>query len=345
VKTMHVDIALEPELDASQLAELSELAERNGIHTIWVTNDPQARNLFMLFMKAAETTSRIRLGVMAISPFEIHPLTLSAALQTLNEASQGRAAIVVGGAGAIQVHVPLDLSRRVRAVRECIEVLKDTRGDQSLNFEGEIYPVRRFQPRWALEQPPTVLAGANADQMLRMSARRADGVHLSDMPLPLVPAVVEKVSAALEQHDRKPDEFEFNNFWAFHVKEDRRQAELEARSRLILRGMLNRMYIDPFLGGSDVQLVRDNIRSFYEPFYDRAGFYAGDGSFENIPEPVAETLVQSLSLTASAAELDSKLEVLHDFQKAGLTHITLGLHDDPADAIRMIGERVVPALA
>ena len=342
---MRVDIALEPELDAGQLAELSVLAEQNGIHTIWVTNDPQARNLFMLFMKSAEMTRRIRLGVMAISPFEIHPLTLSVALQTLNEASQGRAAIVVGGAGAIQVHVDLDLSRRVRAVRECIEVLKDTRADQALNFEGEIYPVRRFQPRWAVDPPPAVLAGANADQMLRMSARRADGVHLSDMPLPLVPGVIEKISNALVEHGRSPGDFEFNNFWAFHVKEDRRQAELEARSRLILRGMLNRMYIDPFLGGSDVQLVRDNIRSFYKPFYDRAGFYAGDGSFDNIPEPVAATLVQNLSLTASTSELDGKLEVLHDFASAGLTHITLGLHDDPADAIRVIGERVIPALA
>jgi alkanesulfonate monooxygenase SsuD/methylene tetrahydromethanopterin reductase-like flavin-dependent oxidoreductase (luciferase family) len=342
---MRVDIALEPELDAGQLAELAVLAEQNGIHTIWVTNDPQARNLFMLFMKSAELTRRIRLGVMAISPFEIHPLTLSVALQTLNEASKGRAAIVVGGAGAIQVHVDLDLSRRVRAVRECIEVLKDTRADQALNFEGEIYPVRRFQPRWAVEPPPTVLAGANVDQMLRMSARRADGVHMSDMPLPLVPAVVEKISTSLAEHGRSPDDFEFNNFWAFHVKEDRQQAELEARSRLILRGMLNRMYIDPFLGGSDVQLVRDNIRSFYKPFYDRAGFYAGDGSFDNIPEPVADTLVQNLSLTASTSELDDKLEVLHDFARAGLTHITLGLHDDPADAIRVIGERVIPALA
>jgi alkanesulfonate monooxygenase SsuD/methylene tetrahydromethanopterin reductase-like flavin-dependent oxidoreductase (luciferase family) len=341
---MHVDIALEPELNARQLAELAELAEQNGIRTVWVTNDPQARDLFMLFMKAAELTRSIRLGVMAISPFEIHPLTLSVALQTLNEASQGRAALVVGGAGAIQVHIPLDLSRRVRAVRECIEILKDTRADQALNFEGEIYPVRRFQPRWAVEPAPTVLAGANADQMLRMSARRADGVHMSDMPLPLVPGAIEKVSTALAKHGRSAEDFEFNNFWAFHVKEDARQANLEARSRLILRGMLNRMYIDPFLGGSDVQLVRDNIRSFYKPFYDRAGFYASEGSFENIPEPVAEKLVQSLSLTAGVADLDEKLEVLHDFAKAGLTHITLGLHDDPADAIRVIGERVIPAL-
>jgi 5,10-methylenetetrahydromethanopterin reductase len=340
---MQIDIALEPEYSASELTELGQLAEQQGIATIWVTNDPQARDLFQLFASLAAKTSRIRLGVMAISPFEIHPIKLSIALQTLNELSDGRASIIVGGGGAIQVHTKLDLSRRVRAVRECIEILKETRADKPLNFDGEIYPVWRFQPRWAIEVPPRVLAGANADQMLRMSARKADGVHMSDMPQPLVPAAIEKVSKALAKHDRPVEGFEFNNFWAFHVKDDRREAEMEARSRLILRGMLNRLYIEPFLKEPDVQLVRDNIKSFYKPFYDRKGFYAGSGEFDNIPEPVAETLVESLSLTASTAELDSRMEVLHDFAKAGLTHITLGLHDDPADAIRLIGERVIPA--
>ena len=69
---MHIDIALEPEYTADELAELAVLAERNGISTIWVTNDPQARDLFMLFTKAAAVTKRIRLGVMAVSPMEMH---------------------------------------------------------------------------------------------------------------------------------------------------------------------------------------------------------------------------------------------------------------------------------
>jgi hypothetical protein len=40
--------------------------------------------------------------------------------------------------------------------------------------------------------------------------------------------------------------------------------------------------------------------------------------------------------------MDRQLEVLHQFAESGLTHITFGLHDDPAEAIRLIGKRVVP---
>jgi len=335
---MQIDIALEPEFDADQLAELSVLAEQNGIATIWVTNDTQARDLFQLFGKSAAVTKRIRLGVMAVSPFEIHPVKLAASLLTLNELSNGRASLIVGGGGSINAYTQLDLSRRVRTVKECIQILKETRSDQPLNFKGEIFPVWNFQTPWAVDAPPRILAGANREQMLRMAAHRADGVHMSDMPLPLLPDVMSNVGKALEANGRSIADFEFNNFWAFHVKPDRAEAEREARSRLILRGMLMNFYIEPFLNAADTQFVRDHLEPFYAAFHNR------DGVIDGVPEHIVDTLVENLTLTCAANELDQHLEVLHEFAAAGLTHITLGLHDDPDDLIRLIGERVRPAL-
>ena len=336
---MQIDIALEPELDADQLAELAVLAEQNGIATLWVTNDTQARDLFMLFCKAAEVTQRIRLGVMAVSPFEVHPVKLAASLNTLNEISGGRASLIVGGGGAIQAHTKLDLSRRVRAVRECIEIIKDSNAERPLNYAGEIYPVWNFRLAWAEGVAPLVLAGSNREQMLRMAAHRADGVHMSDMPLPDTPWAIDTVKTALEANGRSAEDFEFNNFWAFHVKQDRAEAEREARSRLILRGMLMTHYIDPFLNEADTTYVRNNLEGFYSAFNKR------DGVIDNVPEQIINTLVENLTLTCATAELDSRLGVLHEFAAAGLTHITLGLHDEPADMIRIIGERVRPAFA
>ena len=336
---MQIDIALEPEYDADQIAELAVLAEQNGIATIWVTNDPQARDLFMLFTKAAAVTQRIRLGVMAVSPMEVHPVKLAGSLLTLNEMSDGRASLVVGGGGAILAHTRLDLSRRVRAVKECIEIIKATNAERPLNFQGDIYPVWNFKTPWAIDKPPRVLAGANREQMLRMSAQRADGIHLSDIPLPLIPGVMSTVEQALETNGRSTAGFEFNNFWAFHVKANRAEAELEARSRLILRGMLMQHYIEPFLNEADTKFVRDNLEGFYSAFNKR------DGVIDGVPEPIIDTLIDSLTLTCATNELDQHLEVLHQFAEAGLTHITLGLHDDPDDLIRIIGERVQPVFA
>lgn len=291
----------------------------------------------MLFGKAAEATRRIQLGVMAISPYEVHPLRLAVSLATLNEMSDGRAALVVGAGGGILAHTRPDLSRRVRAVRECIEIIKGAGPDRPLNFAGELYPAWNFRLPWAAARPARVLTGANREQMLRMSANRSDGVHLSDIPLPLIPETIQTVTASLAAHERTPEGFEFNNFWAFHVKNDRAQAMLEARSRLVLRGMLDPLWIEPFLDASEVKTVRDNMPSFWSQLQKR------DGVIPDVPEPLVDKLIENLTLTASIAELDKRVEVLHDFAAAGLTHITLGLHDDPAGSIRLIGERVLPA--
>lgn len=336
---MQIEIALEPEFSAAELTELAVLAEQNGIATIWVTNDSQARDLFMLFSKIADATRTIRLGVMAISPFELHPIKMATCLATLNEISNGRASLVVGGAGAIMAHTQLDLSRRVRAVKECIEVLKRAGANRTLNFAGEIYPVWNFRLPWAIETPPRVLTGANREQMLRMSAHMSDGVHLSDIPLQLIPQTMQTVTGALEKHGRSPEGFEFNNFWAFHVKQDYAAAVLEARSRLVLRGILHPDWIRPFLSEAEVRQVEDNMRSFWKQLQKR------DGVIEHVPEPLIDKLVENLTLTTSVDKLDKRLEILHQFAAAGLTHITLGLHDDPANLISLIGERVVPVFA
>lgn len=252
---MRIDIALEPEWTAAQLAELGALAEENGITTMWVTNDPQARDLFMLMGKVADATRHLRLGVMAISPFEMHPIKIAASLMTLNEMSAGRAALVAGAGGGILAHTKLDLSRRVRAVKECIEILKSVGSERALNFKGELYPVWNFRQAWAAETSPQVLAGANHEQMLRMAGHRSDGVHLSDIPLQLLDQTIGTIKQGLNNNERSLAGFELNNFWAFHVKQDYAAAELEARSRLILRGMLDPMWISPFLDEDEVKLL------------------------------------------------------------------------------------------
>ena len=114
---------------------------------------------------------------------------------------------------------------------------------------------------------------------------------------------------------------------------------MEARSRLILRGMLNPFWIQSFLSDAEVEQVAENMPSFWAQFSKR------DGIIENVSESLVDKLVENLTLTASTDELDDHLETLRQFASAGLTHITLGLHDDPADAIRLIGERVVPVFA
>ena len=336
---MIVDIAVEHGYSMDEYVRLGALAERYGIGTLWAPNGTSSRDAFVSLSGLARSSSRIRMGVQAISPYEMHPLKTANALLTLNELASGRASILVGGGGAIFGAIGGKPLRRVRATRECIDILRRAGTGQTVNYAGEIFTVRNYRPQWAVQPPPKVLAGANLPQMLRMAARSADGIMMSDMPLPLVGKAVATVREAMVTPVEPGREFEFNNWWAWHVHEDKARAEAEARIRIVLRGMLTKPYIEPFLSEKDCGLVTSRMPAFYK------ALRSSSPVIEGVPEPVIRTLVDNLTLTSDLQGLEARIEHLKSFEKAGLTHLTLGVHEDPATAIRIIGERVVPALA
>ena len=55
-------------------------------------------------------------------------------------------------------------------------------------------------------------------------------------------------------------------------------------------------------------------------------------------------MIRNISFAGGLDQIEPAIETLRDFAAAGLTEIALRVHDQPADAIRLIGERVLPAL-
>ena len=71
----------------------------------------------------------------------------------------------------------------------------------------------------------------------------------------------------------------------------------------------------------------------------------GSDVIENVPPELVKKIIENISFVGGLDQIDSAIETLRQFADAGLTEIALRVHDDPADAIRMIGERLVPSLA
>ena len=160
---MDIDIILEPDVTPQQLAELAVEAERLDIRAIWSSNYHMHYDAFLALAPATLATSKILLGPLAVSPWEMHPLKMANAILTLNEMCNGRAMIGVSGGGGLlgalgwkasaddngwpSRHPTMKTSqpdRRVRAVRECIEVLQQGRSQQfAMNYPGEVFEIRR----------------------------------------------------------------------------------------------------------------------------------------------------------------------------------------------------------
>ena len=335
---MEIDIILNEFTSPQEAVELGLLVENYGLRGVWSANYAWSRDPFFTLSLLAEQSSKIRLGPMAISPAELHPLKMANLLFSLNELSNGRAMIMVGGGGAVLQSIGKTRERMIRSARECLEILKQTSPDKTLNYKGEIFTVYGYKPEWVTDEPPLIYFGSNHPQSRRLSAELADGLITSDFVVPLMKDFVDKTHADLKAAGRNPAEFRISNFWAWHIKEDAAASLREARRELMLRGWLGEKYFAPFLEPDEVEFMREHEQDFLN------AFLRSTDVIENVPDELINKMIENISFAGGLDQIEPAIETLKGFADAGLTEIALRVHDDPADAIRLIGERVWPAL-
>lgn len=187
--------------------------------------------------------------------------------------------------------------------------------------------------------------------MLRMAAGAGDGIMMSDVPPGPAAAVIATLDAALAAAHKSrprggvgatrpvaPDNFWTSVFTAWHVYYDETEARREAKRWLLLRGIFRPWLLAGFLEPADVELV---MRS--RPAFAKA-FAAGSHVVEGVPDRVLDALVDNVTLCATPQQLDRIVAKVRALGAAGLGGIALRLYAKPAESLRLIGERLIPAL-
>lgn len=335
---MKVDVILSPDSSPSEICELGLLAERYGINAVWSSNYPSSRDPFLTLAPLALASTTIRLGPLVITAYEQHPFKTAKALATLNELCRGRANILIGGPTGVNAAMGMGIEHMVGRVRESIEVVKRAGPAQPLNYQGRMFQVWNYHPAWATDTPPRIYAGANKPQMMRMAAQVADNIMVGD-PLPQrLASTMAMLDGHLADAGRSRQALRISGLVAWHIKPDRAQSLSEARQQLALRGMLDPWYLEEFLTTEECDLVDQKRTAFFKAYKNKTDVIAG------VPESILQKLVDNLGLAGTPADLDQHIERLQRLGSLGLDEVALKLHDDQADAIRLIGERVVPVL-
>ena len=340
---MEIDIILEPDMSPQQLLELGQAAERYGIRALWMSNYFAHWDAFIALVPLAQATKKLRLGALALSPFEMHPLKIANAVLSLNELSGGRAEVSIGaGEGNLDAMALGKPKKIVGAIREAVEIVIGA-GRGSLKaggFKGEHFQVTYpCAYEWLKAPPPRVYLGAYRHQMMRAGARVADGVFIGCTPVEILDPAIAAIREGLARRERPSADFKINSFWAWHLKKDRAEGYRESRRELAWRARkLDPELINLFLGPEDVQLVRDHWDDFVAAWFDRSGNVKG------VPDRITNALCEGFTSTGGLEDLDREIERFRKFGKAGQTTISLRLHDNPMEALEIIGKHVVPAL-
>jgi alkanesulfonate monooxygenase SsuD/methylene tetrahydromethanopterin reductase-like flavin-dependent oxidoreductase (luciferase family) len=226
-------------------------------------------------------------------------------------------------------------------VREAIEIVRAAaNGNLKQPYAGEDFRVDfPCAYDWLKSSPAFVYGTAYRQQMMRMEGRVADGVYIGCTPPEIIAPAMAAVKEGVAKRDAGRAPIRVNTFWAWHIKADKAEAYRESTRELPWRARkLDAELCALYLNADEVQLVRDKYEAYVAAWFDRSGKPKG------IPESISNRLCEGLTSTGGLDALDREIERFKAFGKAGLTEISLRLHDDPMDALKIIGERVVPEL-
>ncbi len=65
---------------------------------------------------------------------------------------------------------------------------------------------------------------------------------------------------------------------------------------------------------------------------------------KGVPDEILEKIVDNGTSASALGDIDREIERMRAFKAAGLTEIALCIYSNPAEAIRVIGEKLVPAV-
>jgi alkanesulfonate monooxygenase SsuD/methylene tetrahydromethanopterin reductase-like flavin-dependent oxidoreductase (luciferase family) len=333
---MKFDVILDPDSSPQEICELGLLAESYGLNAVWTSNYPSSRDPFISLCPLALASSKIRLGPLVVTPYEMHPYKIAKALASLNELCGGRANILTGGPTGVNAAMGMDLSRMVGRTRECFEILKGANPDTPLNYQGDIYQVWGYQPRWATDAPARIYLGANKKQMTHMATGIADNIMLGDTTSERLESSLQLIGENLESHGRGREDIRVSCLIAWHVKEDKAESASEAKRHLALRGMLDRWFLSTFLTEDECQIVDDNRANIFKAYKQKTDV------IEGVPSTIVDKLVDNLTMSGNHADIDSHIKTLQKYRDMGLDEVAFKLHENQDAAIRAIGERVLP---
>jgi 5,10-methylenetetrahydromethanopterin reductase len=341
---MQLEIILEPDITPAQVAEIAVAAENYGFRALWHSNYHQNWDAFVSLVPAALATKKIKLGALAVSPYEMHPLKIGNALLSLNEISKGRAMVAIGGGGSVMGAIGIKLdpkaNRIVRSVREATEIVQSVvSGKFSMGYTGEVYKVTRpFKHGWAKSPRAQVLTCSTGEQMLRMAGRVADGTQMSDVTPEKIDHHMKALREGLAERKTPAQDFRVGNFWAWHIKEDQAKSMYEARRELVFRGELLPPKYDmlPYVTEEERQLVIDKWQNFAKAFWTRSGV------IEDVPESIVNRLISACSSAGGISDIEAQIERFRVFEKAGLTDLSIRLFDEPMAGLKIIAEHVLP---
>jgi len=313
------------------IINLGVLADRLGFDQAWFPSDKFMYHAWSIIAALAENTENITVGANGTEPYAISPGEIAAFMATLDHLSKGRVAIGFGMHTEKMVNwLGYDTSDRLQRIREAVELMRRVWRGENAKFDGEVSHwsdqcYLRFEA--FRKQIPIYISGFAHDD-LELSGALGDGSLPMVTPPESARLMARRILRGVHKAGKDPKDFDICGCAWFSISKNGEGTRTDTMKDILA-------YFGHYLDEEALATVGLSRAHFSETqrLVDAGDYHAARSAVT--PE------MMQLAVIGSPKEAIAKIEMLAE---AGVTQVSIGgpLGPDPAEAIRLIGEQVIP---
>jgi 5,10-methylenetetrahydromethanopterin reductase len=168
--------------DPRRLAELADVAEANGLTSVWFAENPFQHGVMPAASACAWTTRRLRIGLGIVNVYGHHPAQIAMEFAALDELAEGRAVLGIGsGVGRLIERMGFQW-QPLASMRDAISILRPLLAGEEVTYRGRAFSVEKARLAFCPSRPDApIYMAAMGDRTLDVCGRVADGLIVSNL--------------------------------------------------------------------------------------------------------------------------------------------------------------------
>jgi len=222
-----------PQGPAGQVVDVAVEAERLGFGRIWIPDEGiAARECWVTLGAVAVATSVAQIGTGITNVYTRHPAVTAAAVATLDELSNGRAALGLGAGGGLTLG-PLAVKRHrpLAGLRDLISTSRALWSGETVDHQGHTGGFSEAQMGYGRPDIPIWLAG-RGPKLMNLAGELADGFIASFIHKDLIGTHLNIIRTEAANHGRPCPRLAYTTMLAI-TDEDRNRAKAALSFRLV----------------------------------------------------------------------------------------------------------------
>lgn len=328
-----ISIAFQTDKTPAQYIALAQVVDGYDFDGVTVYCDAPFQPSYGPLLLMAPHIRKARLGPAAIAPSRIHPLDMAAETALLAQIAQGGVYLGIARGAWLEQHGIRELQPPIQAIRESVEIVRMLLDGRDGGYQGQVFQIApHVRAHYPLpDQRVPILIGSWGKKLCAVAGELADEVKIGGSANPdVVPVVRGYIAEGEKIAGRAPGSVGIVVGAVSVCDEDREAARYAARRSVALYLPVVAP-LDPTVQVEPELIVRLQALADAQAYADAARLISDD-------------LLERFAFAGNPADLVRQAEALF---AAGAQRIEFGTPhglSDPMAGIRLLGEKVIPAL-